>query len=115
MRRFLTTFLVLISVVAARGLAADVSGNWAMNIVDKDATHRHATCTFVQEGRRLTGTCGPENVEGSSVRGEINGNELAWQVEGGPAYKAVLDETLTFMKGTFSGAGEGLFTAMKTR
>lgn len=114
MRQFLLAILVVILVT--RGLlAADVSGQWALNIVDKDATHRHGTCTFVQEGRRLTGTCGPENTQGSPLRGEINGNELRWEVDDGPSYTAVLDSTLTFMKGTFAARGEGIFTAMKTK
>lgn len=96
-------------------LAADVSGTWALNIVDKDATHRHETCVFVQSGTRLTGACGPERAEGTPLTGEIDGNEVRWHVERGPSYTAVLDNTLRFMRGTFQGTAEGLFTAMKTK
>ncbi len=120
MRQFLSHFpapllALFVLLFFGRVHAADVSGRWSLNIVDKDATHRHETCVFVQSGRRLTGTCGPETVEGTPLSGEIDGNEVKWQVEHGPAYTAVLDGTLTFMKGTFQGTAEGLFTAIKTK
>jgi hypothetical protein len=117
MRRFRVCVLcgALVLPISGRAVDADVSGRWSLNIVDKDATHRHETCVFVQSGTRLTGACGPENTEGVPLIGEINGNELRWQVERGPSYKAVLDRTLRFMKGTFQGTVEGLFTAMKTK
>jgi hypothetical protein len=113
MRRFL--FVAAALLATARLAAADISGQWALNIVDKDATHRHASCTFVQAGARLSGFCGPEKGEGVSLTGEIHDAEVSWEVEGGPSYRATLDQTQRFLRGTFSGDGEGLFTAMKTK
>lgn len=91
-----------------------VTGTWALNFVYKDGTHTQGYCTFRQEGTRLTGACGPDAAGGSQFAGEITNGNLKWQVDDGPAYTAVLDERGTFMRGTFTGSGEGIFTAMKT-
>jgi hypothetical protein len=92
-----------------------VTGTWAMNFIYRDGTHTQGYCSFKQDGNTVTGRCGPEVAGGSPVTGEITNNEMTWQVEEGPAYKAVLDEGGVFMRGTFSVSGDGLFTAMKTR
>jgi hypothetical protein len=91
-----------------------ITGTWALNVVYKDGTHTQGYCTFRQEGTKLTGVCGSDPAGGSHLAGEITDRELTWQVEDGPAYNAVLDEHGTFMRGTFTVSGEGIFTAMKT-
>jgi hypothetical protein len=101
--------------VRALALVVIVAGTWAMNFVDKDGTHTQGYCTFTQDGPALAGVCGPTASGGSRLTGEITNNELTWQVEEGPSYKAVLDDHGTFMRGTFSRGSEGIFTAMKTR
>ena len=45
----------------------------------------------------------------------IAGGEVRWKVQDGPAYKAVLDEQGTFMRGAFTGDGDGIFTATKLK
>jgi hypothetical protein len=90
-----------------------VTGTWAFNFVYKDGTHTQGYCTFRQEESRLTGACGPETTGGSALTGEIAGGEVRWQVQDGPAYKAVLDGQGTFMRGAFTGDGDGIFTATK--
>ena len=90
-----------------------VTGTWALNFIYKDGTHTQGYCTFLQDGSRLTGVCGPETRGGSPLAGEILNGQVTWHVEGGPAYTAVLDEQGTFMRGTFTASGDGVFTASK--
>ena len=35
-------------------IAANVSGIWALNVVDQDGTHTQGYCTFKQDGETLT-------------------------------------------------------------
>jgi len=51
----------------------------------------------------------------ATVTGDIATDRLTWQVEEGPSYTAALEDGGTFMKGTFSGSGEGIFTATKLK
>ena len=99
----------------AIALVIVVTGTWALNFVYKDGTHTQGYCRFDQDGPKLTGVCGPDMSNGSRLTGEITDHEISWRVDDGPAYKAVLDERGTFMRGTFSLGGEGIFTGMKTQ
>jgi hypothetical protein len=92
-----------------------VTGTWAMNFVYKDGTHTQGYCTFRQEGTSLTGACGPEIKGGDPLAGDVTGDRLIWRVEEGPSYTGTVEEGGTFMKGTFGGSGDGIFTATKLK
>jgi hypothetical protein len=92
-----------------------VTGTWAMNFVYRDGTHTQGYCTLRQEGTRVTGACGQEIKGGAPLAGDIANDRLTWHVEEGPSYTADVEEGGTFMKGTFTGSGEGIFTATKLK
>jgi hypothetical protein len=95
-------------------MAAVVTGPWALNFIYRDGTHTQGYCTLVQRGTVLSGACGPDMAGGAPISGSIVDNEVIWQVDGGPSYRATLDERGTFMRGAFSSTGgEGVFTAMR--
>jgi hypothetical protein len=95
-------------------LAIVVSGTWAFNFVYKDGTHTQGYCTFRQEASRVTGACGPETSGGEPLSGEIDGDRLTWRVDDAVSYAASVDAAGSFMRGSFNGAGDGIFTASKT-
>jgi hypothetical protein len=107
--------LMTLLVLALAPAPPNVAGTWALNFVYKDGTHTQGYCTFQQAGNTLTGGCGSETAGGSALSGAIVDRQVTWQVEEGPSYTAALDDLGTFMKGTFTRSGEGIFTAMKTK
>jgi hypothetical protein len=113
MRSLLTA--LMLTLLTPVGLAADVSGEWALNIIDKDGTHRQATCTFIQEGARLTGRCAGDGSERQLVGGAIKGSAVTWDEETAVSYAATVDDKWRFMKGTFTGRVDGIFTAIRTK
>jgi hypothetical protein len=95
--------------------AFDLSGTWALNLIDRDGTHRQGYCTFKQDGSRLSGTCGEQVKDGRAASGGIDDKDVTWTVDGGAAYTATLDQSGTFMRGRYTQNGGGVFTAMKTK
>ena len=106
--------LGLLSPIVAAAVAFNVSGTWALNLIDRDGTHRQEYCTFTQDDARLNGTCGEQIRNGSAASGEVDGMEVKWTVDGS-TYTATLDQTRTFMRGRYTQNGGGVFTAMKTK
>jgi hypothetical protein len=109
---------------------ADISGSWDLNLKADGASVPPLTCTLVQKGSEVTGSCkaaggGDQdevqisggNVEGSRVRlgwsvRTPDGEAWAYSLDGG------LDEAARAMKGTFKvtsrvGGADGTFTAKK--
>ena len=111
----MTGVLIVALLLGVAAPPTNATGTWALNVVYKDGTHTQGYCRFNQDGTTLSGACGPDTAGGSRLTGKILNKEISWQVDDGPAYKAVLDESGTFMRGTFSLSGEGIFTAMKTQ
>ena len=70
---------LLVLLAALTTLAADHSivGSWKISINVAGETHE-ATCTFQQDGEKLTGTCKGEGGEGP-LTGQIQAEKFTWQ------------------------------------
>ena len=98
------------------GAAADVTGTWAVDASfdDSSVPGGEFDCAFKQEGEQLTGNC-----SGRALTGEVNGQNVRWQlqVDNPPqttTYSGMVNEPGTRINGTFTLAGKGgHFTASK--
>jgi len=114
--------------IAAR--AAIGGGDWASGAVDLTGASALALdpdfggsrgptqeCTFKQEGRRLTGSCGGE----AAIAGEVNGRRVMFKVKTGrqneftATFTGNLNEPTTAIKGKWRlEATEGNFEARRS-
>jgi len=70
---------VLVLATALTVMAADrtLTGSWKISINVAGESHE-ATCTFHQDGEKLTGTCKGESGEGA-LTGQIQAEKITWQ------------------------------------
>ena len=99
--------------------AVDVTGAWALALDPDFGGNRGTTqeCTFKQEGRRLTGSCGGE----AAIAGEVNGRKVMFKVKTGrqneftATFTGNLNEPATAIKGKWRLEGnEGNFEARRS-
>jgi len=83
----------------------DATGTWTIELDPDFSGHQStAACTFKQEGRKLTGSCGDE----TPVMGEVDERRVRWTLKTGTqhdvtaTFTAVLDERGATMQGTWS-------------
>lgn len=105
----LSTLLVLALVVMPAGISAqptDLSGNWNATFTRTASNGQTQSITFtfhfVQKGKTLTGTVGPEPARQWTVeKGVVDGDAVRFQVQqpDGPLRKF----TLTLIKGRLQG------------
>lgn len=98
--------------------AADISGSWTVS-GDVVGNPVNMTCTFTQDGPKVTGTCGGQ-MGTSQASGNVADNRVTFQhtVDAGQTYEltytGTLDATGTSMKGEIAVAGvSGTFSATK--
>ena len=111
LRMLLATVLL-----AASGLAADITGTWTAQVV-LDAGSGTATFAFTQNGETLSGTYTGTLGE-AQIRGTVKGDQVEFSFDGGQAGKVTYQGTLegaAKMKGTtqYGQLGSGAFTAEK--
>lgn len=119
----MTRIVVLLTVglvsVALLAQTANVSGNWELEMRWPGDTSR-GTCSFQQDGQRLTGTCGGDDK--FPLNGRVEGNRVSWQMEvpqGGATFRmefaGELDPQSNTISGacTIVGANDGTFTLRK--
>ena len=113
--------VVLVGLVSAALLAqtANVSGNWELEMRWQGDTST-GTCSFQQDGQRLTGTCG--GADRFPLTGRVEGNRVSWQMDlpqGGATsrmeFAGELDPRGNTISGacTIVGANDGTFTMRK--
>ena len=117
MRQLGATLFAVVT-VAVLTAAANITGNWAVD-VDFDDTSLAGggiDCAFKQEGEQLTGNC-----MGVAVTGDVKEQAVTWHFQGkadGPEsrFTGTVNEAGTNITGTFSFNGKsGRFTASKQR
>lgn len=113
---------LLVPLLSTTLTAADVSGVWTLAF-DPDFGGTRGTshdCTFKQDGRTLTGTCGGE----APITGEVNDQKVTFRINTGKnneltaTFVGELDRRATTIKGTWhlvdqNGKRDGKFTASK--
>jgi len=105
----------------SRAASIDISGKWALNFVERDGTHTIGACTFRQSGQTLAGSCGPDNGAPVPLSGSVDGDRVKWRVSFRPTdgadvpmeFTALVSDAGSFMRGTYTLNGEGVFTASK--
>ena len=109
--------LPLLLLVSLTGAATDATGTWTVHL-DPDFSGYQAdvTCTFKQEGRKLTGLCGDE----APLTGDVNDQQLRWTIKTGAknentaTFTAAIDGRGRTMTGDWELTGRhGKFTAQK--
>ena len=90
-------FVALLSVAGfAQDGAAPVSGNWKVT-GDVVGNPVELTCTFAQDGKKLTGSCKQAGSDKSNeIKGDVDGKKVTWTFDS--SYEG---RTITL---TFSGA-----------
>ena len=78
--RKLVMALVLLSVVTAAALAADITGKWKSETPGRDGTPMVTTYTFKVEGDKLTGTITGRQGETPITEGKISGDDISFAV-----------------------------------
>ena len=98
--------------------AVDVTGAWTLELDPDFGGNRGTTqdCTFKQEGRRLTGSCGGH----AAIAGEVNRRKVTFKVKTGrqneftATFTGNLNEPATTIKGKWRLEGnEGNFEARR--
>jgi len=69
----------LAALVPSAAWAADFSGTWRIDNLF-NGSHAFITCTLVQKGNALTGSCRPEipGLAGSDLTGAVDGSSAKW-------------------------------------
>jgi hypothetical protein len=91
----------------------DLSGVWT---ITPDSLPGSVTCTFKQEGDKLTGECKGAGGAALKLAGEVSGSEVSWAIDNEMIFAGTIDETGRTIEGAFSfdgGNGSGTFTAQK--
>ena len=70
-----TALLVLL--LAAAALAADINGKWTASFETQIGTQNY-TYTFQADGEKLTGTAKSDNGESKITEGKISGNDITF-------------------------------------
>jgi hypothetical protein len=78
--RKLVLALVLLSVVTAAALAADITGKWKSEMPGRDGNPMVTTYTFKVEGDKLTGTISGRQGDTPIADGKINGDDISFAV-----------------------------------
>jgi hypothetical protein len=78
--RKLVLAIVLLSVVTAAALAADITGKWKSEMPGRDGNPMVTTYTFKVEGDKLTGTISGRQGETPIADGKINGDDISFAV-----------------------------------
>lgn len=78
--RKLVLALVLLSVVTAAALAADITGKWKTEMPGRDGTPRVTTYTFKVEGDKLTGSISGRQGDTPITDGKITGDDISFTV-----------------------------------
>ena len=75
----LIPFAVLAALAPAAASAADFSGTWKIDNLFNGSSST-VTCTIVQAGAALTGSCKPEipGIAASSLTGAVDGSSAKW-------------------------------------
>jgi hypothetical protein len=101
--------------------AADLTGRWSLELEpDFSGNNDTLSCSFVQDGEKLTNNCGA----GPNISGEVQGRQVTFRVPTGRSgeFTAVFVGTLDTREITISGTWElmdrnsnrqGKFTATK--
>ena len=114
--------LLALTVVLAAASAADVSGVWDLEMRWPGDRQSTGVCTFEQDGRTLTGTCGGSDK--FKLTGEVDDKRLTWAFDveqdgnkGRMTFSGEVDEAGTTIKGACNVQGglEGTFTMRKQR
>ena len=112
------TFIFAAFVFVLPLAAADISGSWTL-AGDIVGNALNMTCTFKQDGPKVTGTCGGPNGT-SEAGGTVAENQVTFKhtVDNGQVYEltyyGTLDATGSSMRGEIAVAGvSGTFTATK--
>ena len=69
--------LVLLAALTVAAADRTITGTWKITINVAGETHE-ATCTFQQDGEKITGTCKGESGEGA-LTGQIQADKITWQ------------------------------------
>lgn len=110
----------LVSTGAFALSSADVSGTWDLEMRWSEDAKSTGTCTFKQEGEKLTGTCG--GATRFPIEGEVRDDSVSWQFDveqegtkGRMEFTGDLDEQGTTIEGVCSivGGQDGSFTMKK--
>lgn len=113
--------LLLLPVFASSSAPASVAGSWSLatNVQGNTST---PSCTFKQDGEKITGSCSAPNNTPSDVTGEVTDTKVTFRYviewEGQPltlVFTGTLDSDTT-MKGTIEVQPMGVpgeFTATK--
>lgn len=75
----LPLFLLLMPVVVAQAQTPSISGKWKVHQAIA-GNESDSTCTFVQTGNALTGTCGGDSGT-SPITGTVDGNKVKWAMK----------------------------------
>ena len=72
-------WFTLIALAPGAAFAADFSGTWRLDNLFNGAS-AIITCTLVQQGNALTGSCKPEipGIAGSELKGTVDGSSAKW-------------------------------------
>jgi len=112
--------MVAIAVLSVAMSDASVSGVWDLEMRWPGDRQSTGACTFEQDGRTLTGTCGGSDK--FAITGEVDDRRLTWQFDveqngnkGRMMFSGELDEAGTTIKGTcrIQGGLDGTFTMKK--
>jgi len=109
MRRLASLALVAVGALSA----IDLSGVWT---IVPDSQPASVTCTFKQEGEKLTGECKGAGGAPLRVSGEVKGTAVSWVMDSEMIFSGTVDETGKRIEGAFTfdgGNGSGTFTARK--
>ena len=71
------SMLALLAALTAFGADRSLTGSWKITINVAGESHE-ASCTFKQDGEKLTGTCKGESGEGA-LTGEVTGEKFTWK------------------------------------
>ncbi len=81
MLRYILFSVVLLSLLAVSGLAADLGGKWEAQIPGRDGNTLDTTFTFKVAGTQLTGTMENQYGERDLSDGKVSGDDLSFTVK----------------------------------
>ena len=116
MKRVLFAVVVLLLLAPVRA-AEDFTGKWsgAFNITSPEQNDDVMVMDLKQKGTELTGTAGPSAERQWPLKGTVDGNKLAFDVQssGPDGTVAVIKFALTFAEGHLKGEANAEIQGMK--